>query len=148
MGGGRSEPLSPSDVLAEAGPCVPAVVSLLRRAGREASPNDAHAPATASGFALIDTGASSTSVDEKAVQELGQPSVDVARIASALEPSAVRSVYPISISLEGLPFPFIVPRAIGAELRSQGLLVLLGRDVLQYCTLFYNGLTGQITLAI
>lgn len=105
-------------------------------------------PISVSGFALIDTGASGTSIDEQAVQELGQRPVDVARVASALEPSTLRNIYPIAITIEGLPFPVKIRRAIGAELRSQGLLVLLGRDVLQFCTLFYNGLTGQITLAI
>lgn len=30
----------------------------------------------------------------------------------------------------------------------QGLLALIGRDVLQHCTLLYNAVTGEITLSI
>jgi hypothetical protein len=37
---------------------------------------------------------------------------------------------------------------MGAALKEMGLLLLIGRDLLQYCTLFYNGATGQITLSI
>jgi predicted aspartyl protease len=105
-------------------------------------------PPPVSGFALIDTGASTTSIDAEAAKELGLEVVDVAQVASASEPSTQRNVYSVTIEVEGIRFPIGAPRAIGAELRSQGLLVLLGRDVLQFCTLFYNGLTGQITLAI
>ena len=36
----------------------------------------------------------------------------------------------------------------GAALEPQGLLALIGRDVLARCTLFYNGTTGEFTLAI
>lgn len=43
-------------------------------------------------------------------------------------------------------FKFQSPRTMRAELRSQGLLVLLGRDLLMHCLLVYNGLTGQIIL--
>ena len=40
-----------------------------------------------------------------------------------------------------------IPRAIGANLQPQGIIALLGRDVLTAGTLFYNGFTGQITFA-
>ncbi len=41
-----------------------------------------------------------------------------------------------------------IPRATGASLAAQGLLLLIGRDVLQQCTSHYNGTTGDITLSI
>ena len=37
---------------------------------------------------------------------------------------------------------------MGAALKEQGLLLLIGRDLLAHCTLFYNGPTGQITLSL
>jgi len=40
------------------------------------------------------------------------------------------------------------PRAVGAALKAQGIVALIGRDVLQHCTLYYNGPAGQITLSI
>lgn len=105
-------------------------------------------PAPLPGLALIDTGASATSIDAAAAEQLGLSPVDVAQVASASEASTERKVYSVTIEVEGIPFSIGAPQAIGAELRTQGLLVLLGRDALQYCTLFYNGLTGQITLAL
>jgi predicted aspartyl protease len=105
-------------------------------------------PAPIAGLALIDTGASTTSIDEEAAKQLGLDPIGVVQVASASERSTSRKTYPVTIEVEGLPFPINASRAVGAELRSQGFLVLLGRDALQYCALFYNGLTGQITLAI
>lgn len=105
-------------------------------------------PAPLSGFGLIDTGASVTCVDQEAAQQLGVPVVDVVSMCSASDPATQQNVYPIQIEVVGVPIRFQAPRAIGAALKAQGLLLLIGRDVLQVCTLFYNGLTGAITLSI
>jgi len=105
-------------------------------------------PPPTTGLALIDTGASVTCIDETAAQQLKLPVVDVVTIGSASHASAQASVYPISIDIAGLPISIDAPRAVGAALASQGLLLLIGRDVLQFCTLFYNGITGEITLSI
>ncbi|GIW41619.1 MAG: hypothetical protein KatS3mg076_2196 [Candidatus Binatia bacterium] len=105
-------------------------------------------PVPVSGLALIDTGATTTCVDEAAAQRLGLPVIDVATLASASHASSQHNVYPIQIEVTGLPIVLNAPRAIGAPLASQGLLVLLGRDLLQHCTLFYNGLNGSFTLSI
>jgi hypothetical protein len=37
---------------------------------------------------------------------------------------------------------------IGAPLQSQGIPVLLGRDVLQHCVLVHNGTMGSLSLSI
>jgi predicted aspartyl protease len=105
-------------------------------------------PTPEAGLALIDTGASGTCIDEAAAQRLGLPVVDVATIASASHSAIQQNVYPIQIEVIGLPITISAPRAIGAPLAAQGLLVLIGRDVLQHCTLFYNGITGSFTLSI
>jgi hypothetical protein len=57
-------------------------------------------------------------------------------------------VYPIQITISGSALQFNVARAMGAALEPQGIIALIGRDVLSVCTLFYNGLTGQITLSL
>ena len=59
-----------------------------------------------------------------------------------------QNVYPIQIEVVGLPISIEAPNPIGAALAAQGLLALIGRDVLQHCTLFYTGITGEITLSI
>jgi len=107
-----------------------------------------HVPEPRSGLALIDSGASDTCIDEQLARDLGLPVVDQVNMASASHSSITRNVYPITIQITGLPNPINAPRAIGAELASQGLVLLIGRDALQFCTLFYNGITGEITLSI
>jgi predicted aspartyl protease len=105
-------------------------------------------PQPVAGLALIDTGATSTCIDEDTAQRLGLPVIDVVSVASASHASTQQNVYPVTLHIAGLPIPINVPRAVGAPLDAQGLLLLIGRDVLRFCTLFYNGLTGEITLSI
>jgi hypothetical protein len=48
----------------------------------------------------------------------------------------------------GLPTTIDAPGEIGALLAAQGLLLLIGRDVLQLCAPFCDGLAGEFTLSI
>jgi len=105
-------------------------------------------PSPVSGIALIDTGASTTCVDDSVAQQMQLPVVNVVNIASASHASTKQNVYPIQIEVIGLPISIETPNAIGAALGAQGLIALIGRDVLQHCTLFYNGITGSFTLSI
>jgi predicted aspartyl protease len=105
-------------------------------------------PVPISGFALIDTGATTTCIDEDAAQQLQLPAIDVVTISSASHSSTQQNVYPIQIGVVGLPITVNAPRSIGAPLKGQGILVLIGRDVLQHCVLVYNGQAGSFTLAI
>ncbi len=105
-------------------------------------------PAPVAGLALIDSGATSTCIDETIAQQLNLPAIDVVTIASATHASVQQSVYPIKVEVVGLPIAINAPRAIGAPLQSQGILVLLGRDVLQHCVLVYNGPAGSFSLSI
>ena len=97
------------------------------------------------GFGLIDTGASVTCVDEDAAKQLKLPVVDVVNMSSASHAAHQANVYPVRIGIAGLPNAINAPRAVGAALKAQGLIVLLGRDILAHCTLFYNGAAGEIT---
>jgi len=106
------------------------------------------APAALSGLALIDTGASSTCIDEQAAQRLGPPVIDVVSIASVSHPSSPSGAYPVTLEIVGLPMPLSVPRAIGAQLSPQGISALIGRDALQFCALFYDGPAGQTALSV
>jgi predicted aspartyl protease len=99
-------------------------------------------------MALLDTGATSTCIDDTAARQLQLPVVNVVHVASASHASTPQNVYPIQVEVVGLPISIEAPNAIGAALSPQGLLALIGRDVLQHCTLFYNGITGEITLSI
>jgi len=100
------------------------------------------------GLALIDSGATSTSIDDDAARKLRLPAIDIVAVASASHASTQQNFHPIQIEVRGLPITISAPRAIAAPLASQGLLVLIGRDVLQHCTLFYNGPAGSFSLSV
>jgi predicted aspartyl protease len=105
-------------------------------------------PTPVSGYGLVDTGASRTCIDETTAKQMGLPLVDRVSIASASHSSTLRNVYPVTVEIVGLPHQIHALHAVGAALRSQGLVALLGRDVLESCTLFYNGVSGEITISV
>ena len=89
-----------------------------------------------------------TCVDEEAAQQLQLPVIDVVQMSSASHSSHPANVYPIQLRVAGLPMPINAPRAMGAALKAQGLIALIGRDVLALGTLFYNGMAGEVTFSI
>ncbi len=143
---GKTVQAPPAMGLVLRGPVVQVSVTIEQNAGRGLTASGKSLPTPISGLALIDTGASNTCIDEQAAKELGLPVIDVANMQSATHDNHPCNIYPIQIIT-----PIITlnaPRAMGAALASQGLLVLIGRDVLEHCTLFYNGPVGQFTLSL
>jgi len=145
---GSTANVPPSIGLLERGPVVQVNVSVEQHIAQQLLQQGQVLPTPESGLALIDTGATGTCIDEAAAQRLRLPVVDVATIASVSHTATQQNVYPIQIEVIGLPIQINAARAIAAPLAGQGLLVLIGRDVLQHCTLFYNGITGSFTLSI
>ena len=127
------------------GPIVQVTVSIEQNAAK-ALLNQGKAVPSKAGLALIDTGASNTCIDEKAAQELGLPVIDVGATQSASHDKHPCNVYPVQIVTPVVTMNS--PRTMGANLSAQGLLVLIGRDVLSRCTLFYNGPAGEFTLSL
>lgn len=145
---GTSVPIPPGIVLAQRGPCVEVSISVAQVVAQQLAQSGQPIPAPVSGLALIDTGASVTCVDDSIAQQIGAPVVDVVQIASASHAATQQNVYPLSMQFVGFPINVDAPRAVGAPLLAQGIAALIGRDVLQHTTFFYNGSTGQITLAV
>jgi predicted aspartyl protease len=145
---GQTVQIHPSLALLQHGPIVQVVVGLAKSFADQLLQQGQMPPAPLSGRALIDTGASTTCLDEDAARTLGLPAIDVIQMVSASHSATQQNVYPIQMQIVGSPIIVEVPRSIGANLNSQGILALIGRDYLQHCTLFYNGVTGEITLSI
>ncbi len=82
-------------------------------------------PQPVSGLALIDTGASTTCIDEDAARTLGLPVTNVVTVASASHSAARSNVYPAQIEVIGLPIAINALNSIGAPLAAQGLIALL-----------------------
>ena len=138
--------MPPATALQLRGPILQVSLTIEQNAGKGLVAQGKTVPTPRSGLALIDTGASNTCVDEQTAKDLGLPVIDVANMQSASHEKHSCNVYPVQIIT-----PIVTlnaPRAMGAALASQGLLVLIGRDVLQNCNLFYNGPAGQFTLSL
>ena len=143
---GKVVQLAPAAALQLRGPILQVSITIEQNAGKGLVAQGKTLPTPKSGLALIDTGASNTCVDEQAAKDLGLPVIDVANMQSASHEKHECNIYPVQIIT-----PIVTlnaPRAMGAALASQGLLVLIGRDVLQNCNLFYNGPAGQFTLSL
>ena len=143
---GKLIQVPPATALQLRGPILQVSLTIEQSAGKGLVAQGKTVPAPRSGLALIDTGASNTCVDEQTAKDLGLPVIDVANMQSASHEKHSCNVYPVQIIT-----PIVTlnaPRAMGAALASQGLLVLIERDVLQNCNLFYNGPAGQFTLSL
>lgn len=88
--------------------------------------------------ALIDTGATSTCISETIIEDLGLISHNVTKVKT---PTGIeeREIYDVSLMLpqdqDGL-FDLTCPCV---DFHDDPYSVLLGRDVLEHCTVIYNG---------
>lgn len=100
------------------------------------------------GFALIDTGASITSVDEQMLIGLGMNPTSVATISTPSAVNVQQPVYACILSFPGTPLPPIpFNEVVASSLTALGCSALIGRDILAFCQLVYNGPEGFWTLA-
>jgi predicted aspartyl protease len=137
----------PPACLMQRGPCVQVSITLADQIASELIKRQEPVPAPVSGLALIDTGAISTCIDEETAKQMQLPVVNVVNMASASHACTKANQYPIKLQIAGLPM-FFNSTATAAPLKIQGLIALIGRDLLQHCTLIYNGSLGQISLCI
>ncbi len=93
-----------------------------------------------------------TAVHEQSLLDLGVQPIDA--IPTRTPAGAGRSfVYPTKVSFPGLQVAGLpMDRVIGSELKwhlpdGRDVIMLLGRDLLKYFLLIYNGKTSEVTLA-
>jgi hypothetical protein len=135
------------------GPLIAVQVAVPDILARHLTSQNLPVPPPVSGMALIDTGASITSVDATVFQSLSIPPVGVATTYGVHGPGQA-PVFPAKLffpgtMMQGLAFN----QVMGCNLRGQQtgspspLIVLVGRDLLQHFVLVYNGPCGMVTLA-
>lgn len=144
---GQTVQVDPKLALQQRGPVIQVTVSLAQASAQALVQAGKTAPTPVSGLALIDTGATATCIDNAAAATMGLPVIDVVSMTSATHANLPCNVHPIAIEVAGTKINIEAPRALGANLAAQGLLLLIGRDVLQHCNLVYTGLVGTITLS-
>lgn len=111
-------------------------------------------PSMVQGTFLVDTGASGTCVDPRLVAPLGlTPSGSVSmQTPSTNGVPVVCSQYDVSVYIPGADANaggFFIPALpiLETGLSSQGIDGLIGRDIINRCTMIYNGSAGMFTLA-
>ena len=138
--------------LTAGGPLVSVEVSIPAALKEHLAEKSLPIPPPQSGFALIDTGASSTAVDQSVFDALGVPPIDKIK-TSTPHGEAESPIYPATVAFPGLALTEMpMERIIGCNLKwtnSEGkeVIMLLGRDLLQYFLLVYNGKSADIFLA-
>ena len=132
--------------LQQRGPIIPISVTIEQNMGKTLAQQGKNVP-TKQGIALFDTGATQSAIDDQVAQELGLPVVDVGKMTSASHEQHPCNLYPVQFSIvPGIVFQS--PRTMGVKLAVQGMIAIIGRDVLQSCVFIYNGASGQITLCL
>ena len=104
------------------------------------------------GYAMIDTGASRSCVNEKNADKAGWPIIDTAKLASVTHPDNTVRVFRGRLSCAAFNTNIEVPSWMGVNLNNKGspfpLVALIGRDLLQQAVFIYNGHARLYTLAI
>ena len=104
-------------------------------------------PQPVSGAGLIDTGAGVTCVDRDVAQRAGLAIVGEAPMTSATHMDEMVPVFAGTLRIQGLA-DCRLNGAYGARLEPQGLVALIGRDLLADCVLIVNGVTGMVSLCL
>lgn len=142
---GKTKAINPDEALAIRGPCVQATMTV-SDAQQEALSSSGEMTHSKPGLVMFDTGASATCFDQQAAEEMGLPIIGRGNMISASHAN-----HPVPIYAGRLILPNInlnIERGMGANLMSQGIIALIGRDVMRHGTLFYNGVDGSVSFAI
>ena len=108
------------------------------------------------GYALIDTGASASAVHEQIFTDFGIQPIDHIAMSTPHTRDKFSFVYPAKIQFPGLNLSgdSMMPwmRVVGCELKwttfdSKEIIMLMGRDLLKYFLMVYNGVQSDVTLS-
>jgi predicted aspartyl protease len=130
------------------GAVIPVEISIPQTLQRRLTQQGQSPPAPQNGLALIDTGASLSAVDDEAIRTLGMAPVGQTQIHTA-GGIVARPLYPARFSFPGTDLPPLTFRRVASSaLQSQGVIALLGRDMLANFILIYNGPAGTFSLSV
>jgi hypothetical protein len=138
-------------ILRQAGPLVAVQVEVPTLLAKYLSDSGKPVPPPVTGWALIDTGATSTAVNEGTAVALGVCPVGTAKVGTA-GGSQDQPVFPLKITLPQIPMAIEYEQVTGAKMdgmpvvNGKPLILLIGRDVLERMVFIYDGPNGQITL--
>lgn len=129
-----------------AGPRLDVEVSVTTERAQEIVKRSDPVPRPQIGHALLDTGATRTCVDIEAINALQVPAVDQVQVMTP-SGSEIQTIHPVRLAFLGTGLGAVetIP-VLASKLAGQGILALIGRDILARCVLVYNGPGGFFTL--
>lgn len=147
--GKTKERISPHIILQRTGPLLEVLISVTPEHKQKLAEQGAKPPEAIQGFALIDTGASITAVDEGVCEQLGLTPTGRIKLSHATG-TEDRSCYPVQIFFPGTPLPPMGnPQTVSCKLGDgqPRIHLLFGRDLLSRLRMVYHGPAGRIELA-
>ena len=145
---GNVRRLRSAEGLQEVGPCVEVRLAPLGTDFESGLDAGETPPAVVSGRALIDTGALVTCFDAGAAERAGLAVVGTGTVTSVRHADEVVPIFAGSLHIDWISVSVNARHAMGVNLESQGLIALIGRDLLANCLFVYNGLEGSFSFAV
>ena len=143
--GVQPPPPSPN-LFQQVGPVLAVQIEVPQALAKQLAAQGQAVPQPVTGFALVDTGATISAVDQNVIGQLGVSTIGLANMGTAGGPQQ-QNLYPIRMVLTQLAFPLEFEAVPGAALAGTGFIALLGRDVLTRMILIYDGPHGEYTLS-
>ena len=110
-------------------------------------------PPSKTGTALIDTGATLTTIHEDFIKDLGVKAVGAQKMTTPSGGENDMNTYPLRLLIPSHNIDVELPETLTANLEGfkttdgKQIIALVGRDFLSGCVLIYNGHLGMYTLA-
>lgn len=141
--------------LATAGPILQVEIQVPQAIAKSLSDAGQPIPKPIVGFGLVDTGASLTCVDEAQLKALSLNPVSTANVGTA-SGAAQQNVYACHLRIPAQDLHIELAAVLGANLASQRVMIagtpplvaLLGRNLLQFGVLVYNGTYGVWSFSV
>jgi hypothetical protein len=134
----------PPDILRRRGAIFPVEISLPQTLIDYLTAQKMQVPPPVSGSALIDSGASISAIDSSVVSALQISPIGVATVLTPAGP-AKQNLFPARFILSRLRID--ISAVIGVDLKPQGIIALIGRDILSRFLMIYHGPGGRVTLS-
>jgi len=141
------------EILLMSGPILSVEISIPSALASALTKENKPTPNPTTGWALIDTGATRSCVDDDVIRKLGVNPIGAGDIHNSGGKQSV-NFFPAHFRFPGVPLPEIeFTSAIGVNIsaqkvNNQPIIALLGRDILRSCVFIYNGTLGMYTLSI
>lgn len=141
------------NVLITTGPIIPVEISIPTALAESFTKSNTPIPQPKSGWVLIDTGATTSCVDDDVITQLGVNPIGRSKIQNSGGEQEV-NIFPAHMRFPNIQnFELEFASAIGVNIQAQKvndqpIIALLGRDILSKCVLVYNGTLGMFTLCL